>query len=177
MALSARDRPCLARHCVSSPRVLPQPRTVHALTPLPVSSPHNRAGPSCRGLCMVSAAGRGGDQLRTPEIVDYWAVLGLERGAGPENVKAAYRRLQKMYHPDSPMVRMLPSVRLHRVSLPSRLCWHAYAGTFFTLRALPKTNSVSAPELYCGNLRVELLTISDNVGQTTQGRVRKPAPT
>ena len=43
--------------------------------------------------------------LRDSEMVDYWAVLGLERGAGPDNVKAAYRRLQKTYHPDSPMVR------------------------------------------------------------------------
>ena len=53
------------------------------------------------------AAGRGGgEKLRDPEMVDYWAVLGLERGAGPDNVKAAYRRLQKTYHPDSPMVRL-----------------------------------------------------------------------
>ena len=35
-------------------------------------------------------------------MVDYWAVLGLERGAGPDNVKAAYRSLQKTYHPGQP---------------------------------------------------------------------------
>ena len=47
-------------------------------------------------------------------MVDYWAVLGLERGAGPDNVKAAYRSLQKTYHPDSPMVRvLLPVSVLH----------------------------------------------------------------
>ncbi|HET7199318.1 MAG TPA: DnaJ domain-containing protein, partial [Burkholderiales bacterium] len=31
---------------------------------------------------------------------DYYAVMGLERGATPEEIKSAYRRLARKYHPD-----------------------------------------------------------------------------
>ena len=113
MALSAHDRPCLTGHSTPSPHVPLMPRARHAITRRPPPSARPSVGRPHRRLCMVStAAGKGGNQLRTPELVDYWAVLGLERGAGPDNVKAAYRRLQKTYHPDSPMVR-------HRLCVPS----------------------------------------------------------
>ena len=56
----------------------------------------------------VCGATRGRGRARTSEMPDYWAALDLERGAGPEAVKAAYRRLQKVYHPDSPQVHSLP---------------------------------------------------------------------
>jgi len=108
MALSAADRPCLAQHSSPSLSSQRQLRALHA----PPCQPHaRRQGRSSmerpsRRVSIVTAAGRGGnDKLRDSEMVDYWAVLGLERGAGPDNVKAAYRRLQKTYHPDSPMVR------------------------------------------------------------------------
>ncbi|HLN48078.1 MAG TPA: DnaJ domain-containing protein, partial [Steroidobacteraceae bacterium] len=31
---------------------------------------------------------------------DYYAILGLQRGASDEEVKKAYRRLARKYHPD-----------------------------------------------------------------------------
>jgi curved DNA-binding protein len=31
---------------------------------------------------------------------DYYASLGLERGAGAEQIKKAYRRLARKFHPD-----------------------------------------------------------------------------
>jgi curved DNA-binding protein len=31
---------------------------------------------------------------------DYYKILGVERGAGDEDIKKAYRRLARKYHPD-----------------------------------------------------------------------------
>jgi DnaJ like chaperone protein len=38
-----------------------------------------------------------------------WAVLGVAPGAGPEEVRAAWRRLVKLYHPDRHMADGVPS--------------------------------------------------------------------
>mmetsp|Transcript_125348 Transcript_125348/g.360105 ORF Transcript_125348/g.360105 Transcript_125348/m.360105 type:complete len:296 (+) Transcript_125348:36-923(+) len=54
------------------------------------------------------AEGRGGEQAGRdasddelgPKAEDLYQVLGLRRGAEPEEIKAAYRRLAKQYHPD-----------------------------------------------------------------------------
>ena len=35
------------------------------------------------------------------EIIDYYRVLGLRMGASSEDIKASYRRLARLYHPDS----------------------------------------------------------------------------
>ncbi|MYE80567.1 MAG: DnaJ domain-containing protein, partial [Gammaproteobacteria bacterium] len=34
------------------------------------------------------------------EFRDYYRVLGVERGASQEDIKRAYRRLARKYHPD-----------------------------------------------------------------------------
>lgn len=54
---------------------------------------------SARHVC--AATRTRGRVERTSEMPDYWAALEIERGAGAESVKAAYRRLQKVYHPDN----------------------------------------------------------------------------
>jgi DnaJ-class molecular chaperone len=36
----------------------------------------------------------------TPKPADHWRRLGLEPGAGPDQIKAAFRRLAKEIHPD-----------------------------------------------------------------------------
>jgi molecular chaperone DnaJ len=38
--------------------------------------------------------------MRMPEKRDYYAVLGIDRGAGAAEVKASYRKLAVRYHPD-----------------------------------------------------------------------------
>jgi len=35
-----------------------------------------------------------------PEKRDYYAVLGVDRGAAKDEIRRAYRRLAKKYHPD-----------------------------------------------------------------------------
>ena len=34
------------------------------------------------------------------EFRDYYKVLGVERAAGADQIKSAYRRLARKYHPD-----------------------------------------------------------------------------
>ena len=85
-------------------------------------------------------------------MVDYWAVLGLERGAGPDNVKAAYRQLQKMYHPDSPMVRELVRACLDSPILPVK-CRRGTASTAHVMSPcfLCSTKPVLMPAFCCAH--------------------------
>ena len=39
-------------------------------------------------------------QVADATAIDPYKVLGLEKGAAPEDIKAAYHRLTKIYHPD-----------------------------------------------------------------------------
>jgi hypothetical protein len=40
------------------------------------------------------------DQMEVPDSLDYYEVLGLERGASVQEIRQSFRRLAKMYHPD-----------------------------------------------------------------------------
>src|SRR5882672_2282293 len=42
----------------------------------------------------------GGYNSGSMKYKDYYAVMGVERGASPEEIKAAYRKLARKYHPD-----------------------------------------------------------------------------
>ena len=35
-----------------------------------------------------------------PAYIDYYKILGLDRDAGPEKIKQAYRSMAKKFHPD-----------------------------------------------------------------------------
>lgn len=39
-------------------------------------------------------------EARAEGVKDYYAILGVERGASPHSIKAAYRRLARAHHPD-----------------------------------------------------------------------------
>ena len=39
--------------------------------------------------------------MKPPDPKDYYRILEIEPNAGPRSVRAAYRRLSKLYHPDS----------------------------------------------------------------------------
>ena len=68
-----------------------------------------------RGAPQICSATRTrGRTERSSEMTDYWAALEIERGAGTESVKSAFRRLQKLHHPDNAHVRSFPAgVRSH----------------------------------------------------------------
>jgi curved DNA-binding protein CbpA len=50
-------------------------------------------------------------------LPDYYAILGLDPGASPENVKVAYRRLVRQYHPDLVKV----STEAQKASMDTRM--------------------------------------------------------
>lgn len=106
---------------VSHSRIAHAPPSVSHASVLP--SPHRmlvgcpRPERSARHVC--AATRTRGRVERTSEMPDYWAALEIERGAGAESVKAAYRRLQKVYHPDNAQVHPRrriydSSIRMHR---------------------------------------------------------------
>jgi len=41
-----------------------------------------------------------GEKLKKEKPEYYYLILGLKPGATPDEIKSAYRRLEKMYHPD-----------------------------------------------------------------------------
>ena len=42
----------------------------------------------------------GGYNAARMKYKDYYAVMGVERDASPEQIKSAYRKLARKYHPD-----------------------------------------------------------------------------
>merc|ERR1719277_440484 len=72
-----------------------------------VEPPAEVASSSCSRRCSSSSSSRKGSSSDQPEDErmpsggeDLYAVLGLPRGSGPDEIKAAYRRLVRECHPD-----------------------------------------------------------------------------
>jgi curved DNA-binding protein CbpA len=48
------------------------------------------------------------------ELVDFYRILGVDPGAGPETIRSAYRTLARVCHPDMPGGSHVRMVRLNR---------------------------------------------------------------
>jgi DnaJ-domain-containing protein 1 len=59
---------------------------------------HSQLPPYC-SLMICNRLSGGGDEP-TEESDDYYAVLGLEKTATPDQIKKSYRKLALKYHPD-----------------------------------------------------------------------------
>lgn len=58
------------------------------------------AAGSGRGRCAPAGAGEEGDDGVAVRFQDYYQTLGVKRGASAEEIRRAYRKLARQYHPD-----------------------------------------------------------------------------
>jgi hypothetical protein len=66
-------------------------------------------------------------RLREADGLDAYELLGVPRGAGPDEIKSAYHRLAKAYHPDRFAASLLPPEMADYVAAMSRRVNLAYA--------------------------------------------------